>query len=309
MAMLDENMDNIDLISAPAMAATKTQQQPQFFSQQVREARRFYLDLSPEPQSPLVVVCGGREDCALDYVIDRQSFPYYSLEFVCGGKGLLQLEGKETQLDAGIAYTYGPGIAHNILCDRTEPLKKYFVDFLGEEALALLEKCELGPGRVRRVNAPLDVQRALDDLILHGTRSSGTSSPICNVLMHYILLLVTTTAGPLATNLQPAYSTYLRCRDHIEKHYLRLKSLEEIASETFVDKTYLCRLFQRFDAQTPYQYLTRLKMNHAAELLEDPDLLVKQVAATLHYPDAFHFSRIFKSVFGVSPKQFRQLRS
>ena len=47
-------------------------------------------------------------------------------------------------------------------------------------------------------------------------------------------------------------------------------------------------------------------MNRAAKLLEDPGHTVKQVAAELGFRDAFHFSRAFKNVFGVSPRSFRE---
>jgi AraC-like DNA-binding protein len=49
-------------------------------------------------------------------------------------------------------------------------------------------------------------------------------------------------------------------------------------------------------------------MNLAAERLRDPGSLVKQVAAALGFSDPFHFSRAFKSVFGLSPEAFRRLR-
>ena len=82
--------------------------------------------------------------------------------------------------------------------------------------------------------------------------------------------------------------------------------LQEIAQECGVSEAYLCRLFQRYDRQTPYPFLTRLKMNRAAKLLDDPGRLVKQIAADPSYRDAFHFSRAFKNVFGVSPRGFRE---
>jgi AraC-like DNA-binding protein len=75
-----------------------------------------------------------------------------------------------------------------------------------------------------------------------------------------------------------------------------------------VDAAYLCRLFRRYDHQTPYQFLLRLKMNLAAERLQNPGVLVKQVAAELGFHDPFHFSRAFKSILGLSPEAFRRLR-
>jgi AraC-like DNA-binding protein len=52
----------------------------------------------------------------------------------------------------------------------------------------------------------------------------------------------------------------------------------------------------------------RLKMNLAAERLQQPGTLVKQVAERAGFDDPFHFSRAFKSVFGVAPDIFRRLR-
>ena len=84
--------------------------------------------------------------------------------------------------------------------------------------------------------------------------------------------------------------------------------LRQIAEECHVDAAYLCRLFQRYDRQSPYQFLMRLKMNRAAEWLQQPGSLVKQVAERAGFSDQFHFSRVFKSVFGVAPDLFRRLR-
>ena len=71
---------------------------------------------------------------------------------------------------------------------------------------------------------------------------------------------------------------------------------------------YLCRLFRRYDHQSPYLFLTRLKMNEAASQLQQPGALVKNVAADLGFSNPFHFSRVFKSIFGVAPGAFRNLR-
>ncbi|MCA9236491.1 MAG: AraC family transcriptional regulator [Planctomycetales bacterium] len=277
---------------------------PVFFSSQVRAAKRFYLDLSRRPQRGLAVACGGREDCAADYRIDRSGFPFHAIEFVCGGRGRITLDGVVTELSAGVVYSYGPKTRHLIESDAGEPLEKYFVNFAGREADAALAKTHLPAGAARRVLAPLDVQSAFNDLIRHGGHS--TTAP-CDALLQYLLALIAT-QGVAATAIKSAaYVNYERCRAHLEAHSLRLRSLDEAADELAIDKAYLCRLFQRFDNRTPHQYLTHLRMNRAAELLADHGRLIKQVAAAVGYQDVFHFSRAFKGVFGVSPRKFREL--
>ena len=49
-------------------------------------------------------------------------------------------------------------------------------------------------------------------------------------------------------------------------------------------------------------------MNAAADQLAHPGALVKNVAADLGFTNPFHFSRVFKSVFAVSPETFRKMR-
>jgi AraC-like DNA-binding protein len=49
-------------------------------------------------------------------------------------------------------------------------------------------------------------------------------------------------------------------------------------------------------------------MNAAAGQLHLPGALVKNVASDLGFTNPFHFSRVFKSVFAVSPESFRKMR-
>lgn len=281
---------------------------PEFFSLQVREARRFYLDLAPAATIPLAVVCGGVERCEPDYAIRRSSFPYDSIEFVATGRGTLVLEGETHALCPGTLFSYGPGIAHEITSDPREPLVKYFVDFAGHEAGAKLKQFDLAPGSVGRVFAPGEIQGIYDALIDNGLRGTRFSPQLCVTLLEYLLLKMAESLMPAEAAQTPAFATYQRCRQHIQTHHARLRTLGQIAKECHVDPAYLCRLFGRYDHQTPYQFLVRLKMNLAAQRLQNPGTLVKQVAAELGFADAFHFSRTFKKVLGLAPEAFRRLR-
>jgi AraC-like DNA-binding protein len=49
-------------------------------------------------------------------------------------------------------------------------------------------------------------------------------------------------------------------------------------------------------------------MVYAAEKLTEPETSIKQIAYELNFSDAFHFSRVFKSYFGVPPRDFIKLR-
>lgn len=281
---------------------------PEFFSTDVAAARRFYLDLNPTRHRPLVVVCGGLEHCTPDYGIHRESFPFYSIEYVARGRGEVKLKGRTFPLQPGRLFSYGPGIPHHITGVAAEPLVKYFVDFSGTKATALLRSCGLSPGRVSEVFPANVLQPLFDELIQAGSQTRRESAVLCAKLLECLALRIMGARAPLAGAETLAFTTYQQCRHHIEQHSLRLRTLEQIAAECHVNNAYLCRLFRRYDHQTPYQYLLRLKMNHAAEHLQQPGALVKQAAEESGFTDPFHFSRVFTSVFGLSPAAFRGLR-
>jgi AraC-like DNA-binding protein len=281
---------------------------PAFFSRQVRKARRFWLDL-PLSELPLAVAGGGHELCSPQYVVERPSFPYYSVELVVRGRGWLSLDGIGHELTVGTVFSYGPGVDHRIRTDPHGLLEKYFVDFTGPRAISILRDCGLPPGSAARVSSVGEVRDIFENLIRDGLRNTATANVLCAVLSEYLLIKLAELITPPGARPSPASATFQRCQQYIAAHFRRLRSLEQIADECDLDQAYLCRLFRRFGHAAPYQYLLRLKMNFAAEQLRDPKVLVKEVAANVGFQDPFHFSHAFKNVFGTSPDVFRRLRS
>lgn len=293
----------------PGVESAAPLSEPAFFSASVAAARRFYLDLHPSPTRPLTVVCGGLEHCTPDYAVHRKTFPFYSIEYVARGAGQLQLGGKKHHLKSGAIFSYGPDVPQDITGDALSPLVKYFVDFSGREAAGLLKSCGLPPGSVAWVHPAGTLAALFDELIQSGLNLGRRNPQLCARLLECLALKIAGATAPLAEVDTLAFSTYQHCRQHIERHFLRLRTLRQIAGECHASNAYLCRLFRRYDHQSPYQYLLRLKMNHAAERLQQRGILVKQVAQELGFADPFHFSRVFKSALGLSPGEFRRMRS
>ena len=278
-----------------------------FFSGHVRKAQRFSFEDAVPPDVPLAVVGGGHEFCSPSYAIRRDTFPFYCVEFVARGRGWLTLDGHRHRLEAGTIFSYGPGVSHHITTDPRDPLDKFFFDFTGPRAPQVLSDYGLPPGTVARVGSVAEVEDIFDNLIRDGSRGSSAANMLCAALWEYLIIKLSELVLPPGGCPSAAAATFQRCRQYINAHFRRLRSLEQIADECGIDQAYLCRLFRRFGHQAPYRYLLRLKMKFAAEQLRDPRLLVKEVAASIGFDDPFQFSHTFKNVLGASPDLFRRL--
>ncbi len=281
---------------------------PAFVSQQVTAARRFYLNLKPRPTRDLTVVCGGWEECAADYTIDRATFPFLSVEFVASGRGTLSLAGQTHPLEPGTVFTYGPGISQRISTSPDQRLGKYFVDFTGDRAKKLLRDARLAPGAVVALGASTEVRHAFDTLVRLAANHDRHTARATALQLELLLLVIERASQPGTPSERRALATFERIRQHLDAHFLQLRTLEDAAAACHVDVSYLCRLFRRFHGEKPFRYLQRLQMQWAAERLHSSGRLIREVADELQI-DQFQFSRTFKRIHGVSPSAFLNTRA
>lgn len=276
-----------------------------FVSRQVESSRLFFLENKTEEED-LSVIIGGFENCQADYRIDRPDFPWYVLEFVSRGAGELWLGGTHAPLRSGSFYLYGPQMPHRIESSADAPLGKYFVGFGGAAVEDFLKQYEMPVGFVSRCLKGEPIRRAFDTLIERGVRKSRLAAPTCAAITRQLLLMCRDDASESCDEDTVAYASYLRARDFISTNFIGIRKLAEVASGCDLDAPYLCRLFARFHDESPYQFLTRLRMDHASQLLLGSDVTVQEVALILGFKDPFHFSRVFKSIHHAPPSRFRQ---
>ncbi len=82
-------------------------------------------------------------------------------------------------------------------------------------------------------------------------------------------------------------------------------SLEVIAAAVNTNPSYLSRIFKKECGETLSEYITRLRIEKAKELLVLPDQLVYLVSESVGYHDSTYFSTIFKKYTGMSPTEYR----
>ena len=71
-------------------------------------------------------------------------------------------------------------------------------------------------------------------------------------------------------------------------------------------RSHYTTLFRRVTGYAPLSYLNHLRMQHAVQLLNTPDLSIKQISDQLGFSDQFYFSRAFRKMHNHSPTEHRR---
>ena len=90
---------------------------------------------------------------------------------------------------------------------------------------------------------------------------------------------------------------------HIRNRYHTDLCVEHLAKQVNIDRRYLSRTFKKTYGMTVQQYIIHIRMQNASRFLRN-GYSVMQAATMVGYDDVFHFSKMFKKVFGLSPKQY-----
>ena len=92
---------------------------------------------------------------------------------------------------------------------------------------------------------------------------------------------------------------------YIEHNFQQDISIEDIASFIGLNRSYFGKLFKETMGESPQTFLMNYRMARAAQLLKETKLSVAEIGVMVSYENQLHFSRAFKSVHGVSPREYR----
>jgi|GEM_PF-558079 len=93
---------------------------------------------------------------------------------------------------------------------------------------------------------------------------------------------------------------------YIQTHFHEAMTLEEVAAAVQLSPNYFSNLFKTTFGETFIEYVTRIRMVKAKELIETNTYSLKEISFMVGYNNPNYFSRVFKKHFASSPKQFQQ---
>jgi AraC-like DNA-binding protein len=82
-------------------------------------------------------------------------------------------------------------------------------------------------------------------------------------------------------------------------------TLDVLARTAGLSRAALAQRFKRLAGDTPAHYIAKVRVQRAMDLLRATDESVERIAQRVGYGDPFVFSKVFKRIQGVSPRQFR----
>lgn len=95
------------------------------------------------------------------------------------------------------------------------------------------------------------------------------------------------------------------CR-YVEKNYMHNVSLQEAAEIVHLNKTYLSGLFKKEMGVNFNDYLTRIRLDKARELIVTNQCNIGELAEKVGYTNSSHFTKVFKKTIGMSPLEFKK---
>ena len=92
---------------------------------------------------------------------------------------------------------------------------------------------------------------------------------------------------------------------YIKNNFTQRLFLKELAIQFALSPNYCCSLFTKTTGLTFSQYITKLRMEKALLLLQNPTLTINDIAGLTGYDDQIYFSKVFKKYYSLTPSQYR----
>ena len=94
--------------------------------------------------------------------------------------------------------------------------------------------------------------------------------------------------------------------EYMQKNYAKPITMEQVSKASGVSRRNLFRYFKTTINCTPLEYLTRLRLQKALELIQQSDLSLGEIALRCGFYDSNYLSKKFAAKYGIPPGQFRK---
>ncbi|MCR5331961.1 MAG: AraC family transcriptional regulator [Lachnospiraceae bacterium] len=243
---------------------------------------------------------------------------YIELAFIMSGRGKYKIDDRIYDISEGDLLILNPGVYHQALvADPKFPATEFFIgacDFCFEG---------MQPNHLEVDTLPVyKTGSELKQQLMRLCTSMGAENDACRVgryymmqsyLIQFLLLVLRNERQPKSAS-GGSYSfesinkneIVTKIIDYFGEHYSEKISLDIISENMYVSPFYISKIFKSVTGDTPIRHLINVRLDRARELLcGENGMSIAEIAASVGYDDAYHFSKLFKKRFGVSPSKIR----
>ncbi len=249
-------------------------------------------------------------DCVA--VVDRAMPDFYVLNYLAGGQILFGMNGgRQVVLSAPTAYwTWTENTYQYAKVPGTRWVQMW-ASFNGPRVQRMLERglFKIRPDPFANVtNAPLFESR-MRSLVRLVRGNDIAAQPDRTLLLEQLLSQVDADlrSAKLGDESHRPYCRGIReLAITIKNRPFEDYSFRDLSRQMAISYSYFRKLFRQINNESPHDYLLRCRIYHAAYLMEEKRLRIKEICATLRFDNPSYFSRLFKKIMGLSPRQYLQ---
>lgn len=253
---------------------------------------------------PLSVNCTGTSKIDRSYkTTNKRGRKDFYLQYCVDGGIRVFAEGKVNLLSPGQMIILAPHTPY--VCSNTAPeVAYYWVHFTGYDAQSILNRFGFECNKIHNVGSGERIPRLFQTLfreylLRDRCFDDATSACLISILTEFSRMRDLNEDD--STNTETIFRSLSYFHNHINKP-LTVANLA--ALEHFSPSRYRT-VFRRCMGMSPSEYMTRVRMRRACELLAMTTLSVREVGDACGYPDQLYFSRVFRAHFGVPPSKYR----
>ena len=254
----------------------------------------------------------GYEQCEPGHSFGPATRNHYLFHYIISGTGTLMADNAkgETQtysIKSGQGFLICPGQITTYIADHELPWEYVWLEFDGLRVKEALELTELS------VNAPVyhahskDLREQLMNEMMYIVHHAK-ESPF-HLIGHLYLFLDYLTQSAKSTKLVQSTKMsdyYIKeAINYIEQNFQNDISIEDIAAVCGINRSYFGKIFRNSIGRSPQEFLMNYRMVKATELLKLTSLSIAAIGSAVGYENPLHFSRAFKTIYGISPREWR----
>lgn len=271
------------------------------------------LEYDHEQLGELFLVACGMEDCDPGVVTGPDVRDGYHLHVVRSGKGMLRAGGKEMQIGAGQMFVLKDGEEAFYGADDTDPWSYCWVTCNGSEARGIIEEIGFTEG-VYCLDLKTDPEEFFDLVRkMHQRPEMNRVNELFQrgMMTEYLAMAMEAAGRGESTGERHRHRPL---EDYIDRaaqfmHYnYRTIEVQDVVNFIGFSRGYLSTAFKKQKGISMQEYLLKIRMQKAKELLTATDLQIQEIGEKAGYEDQLNFSRIFRKYEGVSPSEYRRKR-